>query len=125
MLEADNLLDVQQLTELSEIYWLRYPTEACGVIIPSPHKGKRVFEMPNRSMTPQSEYLMAGSDINFELHEWFQGHDGELSGVIFWHTHPSGDPKPSRADREHRVNGAMNLVVTFADREADIQLKWY
>lgn len=127
MLETDlnNLLNADQLAELAETYWLRHPTEACGVIIPSPHKNKTVFELPNRSLEPQSSYLMASSDLNLELHEWFMANEDKLAGVIFWHTHPSGDVKPSKVDRAHRVSGAMNLIVSFVDSEGSIQLRWY
>lgn len=127
MLDTDlnNVLNSDQLAQLTETYWLRHPTEACGVITPSSHKGRTVFELPNRSMEPQSSYLMSGKDLNLELSEWFNEHGDELAGVIFWHTHPSGDPKPSKADRSHRVNGAMNLIVSFVDREGSIQLYWF
>jgi proteasome lid subunit RPN8/RPN11 len=124
MLETHQLSS-HELTELTNIYQLRYPTEACGVIIPSPYHGKTGFVLPNRSMTPQSSYLMTGKDLSLELNEWFEEHADELAGVVFWHTHPSGDAKPSKTDRQHRVSGAMNVIVSFPTPDADIKLHWY
>jgi proteasome lid subunit RPN8/RPN11 len=118
-------LDVDQLRDLSNAYHLRHPTEACGVIIPSPHKGKTVFEMPNRSLTPHDSFMLKGEDLKLELQDWFLTHEDELPGVIFWHTHPSGDPKPSKADRAHRVNGAMNVIVSFSKESGSIELYWF
>lgn len=124
MLETP-VLSSKELIELEGYFWLRHPTESCGVIIPTPHKGKTVFELPNRSMTPQSQFLMSSEDLKLELNEWFNENSDELNRVIFWHSHPSGDPKASKADRVHRVMGAMNLVISATDKNSPIQLYWY
>lgn len=122
--KLQEFLTQSQIKELESIYWTRHPTEACGLITPTPYNGKTVHELPNRSLEPQTSYVMKSSDIRLELSGWFDEHPDELGGVVFWHTHPSGNPKASKADRENRVQGAMNLIIASPDTRS-IELYWF
>lgn len=125
MLEMTGTLTREELGYLEATFWLRYPNESCGLILPSSYKNKTVFELPNRSLTPQNSFMMKSSDIRLELDEWFNSHPDDLSSVIFWHSHPSGDPKASKNDRNHRVSGALNLIISCPEIEAELVTYWF
>lgn len=113
------MLDLQSITQeikdaLHEKLFLRLPSEACGVILPTPYRGQYVIELPNRSLTAHRSFIMWSTDLQLEIGPWLIDHGDRLGEVIFWHTHPSGDPEPSVQDLANRVVDADNLVVTYS-----------
>lgn len=99
-------LDERRLNEIARIGRLRLPNEACGLLLTTPHRGRWVVELPNRSLTPQDSFQFYGSDAKLEL----EGYDG---GVIVWHTHPGGGVGPSRDDMKTRHPEFWYLVVAL------------
>jgi len=82
------LVSERAAAEVFRIGELRFPNEACGVIL-----GDVVYELPNRSERPRNEYLMVAEDWPPEILEWvgFQdmtgNTDNALSRLKVWHTH--------------------------------------
>lgn len=98
-----------QLASIERIGLLRAPNEACGLLLMSPHRGRTIIELPNRSLTPQDSYQFHGTDAKLEL----EGYD---DGVIVWHTHPGGGIGPSRNDMRTRHPEFWYLVVALTDK---------
>ena len=105
----------EDLAEIARIGHLRKPVEACGFILPTPHRNRRVWEMPNRAKEPDT-YLMVEHDIELSIGEWF-GADTEpyYDQIVVWHTHPSGNAAPSQDDINNRLEDCCNLVVALSD----------
>jgi proteasome lid subunit RPN8/RPN11 len=103
------VLDDRLVREIGHIGEERSPAEACGIMLPTPHKGKRVWELPNRSNRSNDSFVMLGSDIAMVLGDW----DGPYEEIVMWHTHPAGNVGPSQADIQNRVVKFPNLVVTI------------
>lgn len=88
----------------------RWPNEACGLIL-----GDVVYELPNRSPNPESEYFMAVEDWPEEVLTLLGFCDSEgTAGWFFerlrvWHTHPSGQIGPSSMDID-RKDGVDNRI---------------
>lgn len=121
-----NALDLTKdlVVELHQICRDRMPTEACGIMLPTSHHGRYIFEMPNRSLKPQTSFDMQVADIWLSVGEWLESNSDLVSEVTFWHSHPSGDPNPSRPDLHHRIDGARNLVLV-ATPDKELLLTWY
>ena len=112
---------------MSEFYRItqdRLPAEACGVMIPTPHRERYIWEMPNRSMKPQTGFKMQSSDVRYCIGEWIENNPDLLTEVTFWHSHPSGNAEPSDLDLQHKVENAKNLVVAIT-KENQLSLTWY
>lgn len=107
------VLDEAILQRIIEIGEKRLPTEACGVAIPTPWRGERVFEMPNRSKTPRDSFEFQGSDVMITLEQWLAQNEELWGEFIVWHTHPGGNIGPSEKDIEVRVEDVHNLVVAL------------
>lgn len=114
-LKTPPTLDPARIQEIAQIGQLRLPSEACGVMIPTPHRGRWVWEMPNRSLEPDAEFVFGIDDVFTELEDWITHNDDHWNEIIFWHTHPGGRAYPSRADVENRVGDVHNLIVALAD----------
>lgn len=110
------VLEERLLLDIAEIGVDRQPNEACGIILPTLHKGKRVWELPNRSLRPHDSFEMHGSDIAIVVADW----DGPYEEIVIWHTHPGGNVGPSRADMANRVTQLPNLVVTITEEGAPL-----
>jgi proteasome lid subunit RPN8/RPN11 len=94
----------------------RAPAEACGVVIPTPLRGRRVWEMPNRAADPTTGFEYRADDVMLALEPWMVENTNEAwAEIIFWHTHPGGHAYPSRADVENRLDDVHNLVVALGD----------
>lgn len=104
-------LDKAIVDEIGKIGLDRAPAEACGVILPTPHKGKRVWEMPNRSKRMHDSFEMHGTDLEISLTDY----PGNFAEILIWHTHPNGGMGPSTADLQHRHTQVGNLVVTLLE----------
>lgn len=102
--------------EIAEIGRLRAPNEALGVLLPTPYRDKWVWEMPNRSLTPQDQSLFVMEDMKVELSEWLNSATrDQVNGVIVWHTHPAGHVGPSASDMRQIVPGLTFLVVALTE----------
>lgn len=113
-------LEPSVVEEIAKVGRERAPVEACGILLPTPFKGKRVWEMPNRSMEGNNTFELHGADIVITLDEW----DGDFKQVAIWHTHPDGGVGPSRADLQTRLSQVGNLVVTLLDGNK-AKATWY
>lgn len=109
------VLETDLIQEMADIGKRRLPNEACGVLIPIPWRGKRIFEIPNRSETPKDSFQMKSEDIVLVLEDWAAAYPNEASWdeVVIWHTHPGGGVGPSRVDMHNRIEYCGNLVVTL------------
>lgn len=115
------VLEPTVVREIERIGWERAPAEACGILLPYPWRGQQVWEMPNRSNTPHDEFIMKGEDIALTLEDWLEETpEGLWTQIVAWHTHPSGNLGPSKADLERRPKKNLRcLVVTlYPDKEA-------
>lgn len=113
------LLHDQALAEIEEIGTKRLPTEACGILLPEPWRGHWVYEVPNRSLTPQSSFAFLASDVRMTLQGWFtERPDTHGADLTIWHTHPGGGIGPSRKDMQMKVPGARFLVVAMTPEGA-------
>jgi proteasome lid subunit RPN8/RPN11 len=112
MLMKTQVLDRHVVEEIARVGRARVPNEACGLLLPTPHKAKRIWEMPNRSKYPRDSFEMHGSDMAISLEDW----DGDFEDIVIWHTHPGGNVGPSRYDIENRVEKLANLVVSIPEK---------
>lgn len=96
------------LASIGRIGHLRAPNEACGLLLVTPHRGRSIVELPNRSKTPLDSYMFYGSDARIEL----EGYD---DGFVIWHTHPGGGIGPSRDDMKTRHAEFWYLVVALTE----------
>jgi proteasome lid subunit RPN8/RPN11 len=110
--------------EIVNIGKMREPIEACGIILPVPHRGKSIYEMPNRSMTPDRSFLIQSNDILTTLEGWVAAHPSHAAWnkIVIWHTHPSGHVGPSELDLQFRIEQCGNLVVNLGD---DPKATWF
>lgn len=110
-------LRLDDVTTISRIGADRAPAEACGVILPSPHHDRRVWELPNRSLTPHDTFVLHGDDLKLELEQWLRANPTQeaIHNMIIWHTHPKGQTGPSESDIEGRFENCCNLIVSLTD----------
>ena len=106
------VLEESIVREIARVGRARVPNEACGILLPTPHKGKRVWEMPNRSKYPHDSFEMHGADMAISIAEW----DGDYEDIVIWHTHPGGNVGPSQYDIVNRVEKLANLVVSVPEK---------
>lgn len=113
----------QDQRKIAEIGMDRRPAEACGILLQPghEHKGERVFEMPNRAMGPNDEFVMNGDDILLVL----EGYSGELEKLTIWHTHPGGQIGPSSLDLAERPGEFGYLVVALFAEAREAVFTWY
>lgn len=114
------VLEVELVERIARIGRERYPNEACGLLLPVPVRGFQVLEVPNRSTSPEEEFIMWGSDMMLVLEPLFP--DADLletliseQGLTAWHTHPGGNIGPSKADLENKPAKLRSLVVTLLE----------
>lgn len=109
------LLQKVDLVEIARIGRERQPAEACGVLLPTPFRGSRVWEMPNRASRFNEAFELHTDDIVVQLGEWLGQNRDHWDDLAVWHTHPSGDTTPSKADMEGRFEPMANLVVALTE----------
>lgn len=114
-MKMPTLIEPEVLEAIAEIGKLRLPNEACGVLTPTPYRGSRVFEIPNRSNTPRDSFAMKSDDIVLTLDGWLkENHQvARWDQITIWHTHPGGGVGPSRTDLHSRIEHCGNLVVSL------------
>ena len=123
MIQAPVLSEVTKAA-LRRVYDERYPNEACGIILPTPYRGHQFFELPNRSKAPRDNFVMTGGDIRLTIEDWINDNGHRLFDVIFWHTHPSGNSRPSEQDIKNQVVDGYNLIFSVT-RAGEEKLHWY
>lgn len=123
-MKTQSVLTEAMLDQFKRIIKDRLPAEACGVLLPTPHRGHHIWEMPNRSMNSHDGFTMKAVDVQIQLKEWIEANPGLLTEVTFWHTHPSGNSTPSKPDLDNRVDQACNLIVALSPDD-EVIFSWY
>ncbi len=116
------VIEPTTLLEIAKIGHERLPCEACGILLRIPYKGKRVWELPNRSPFPHDSFEMLGADIMMEFEDMPEEEWGHMA---VWHTHPKGMLYASAADVANRVEVMGNLVVALGDTPEEAKAIWY
>lgn len=111
-------LDDRHVAEIHRIGMLRYPSEACGVFLPTPRRYQliesQVVEIPNRSLNAEIEYVMTPEDVRMAIEDWARAATSEeRNAVSVWHTHPGGGIGPSKLDMARKLRGGTYLVVAL------------
>jgi proteasome lid subunit RPN8/RPN11 len=102
------------LAEIVDLGLLRYPMEACGVLLPPPTHYSQVIELPNRSKNGHDSYEIWPADVRVAIENWAKSVDeDQRNRIAIWHTHPQGNVGPSRGDLHNRIEGATYLVVAL------------
>lgn len=110
------VLDGSQVAEIGRIGLERRPSEACGILLPYPWKGRQVFELPNRAELHHDKFEMHSDDIVITLQDWVDSTpEATWDMLTVWHTHPAGNIGPSKADLEERSEHCGNLVVALTE----------
>jgi proteasome lid subunit RPN8/RPN11 len=101
--------------KILEFGMLRYPYEACGVIVPDLNMPADLWvtELKNRSLDPLNSYKIDPETIATLLVDPDVWED-----VLIWHTHPSGHIGPSEGDMKQRDVRLKYLVVALPGGEA-------
>ena len=97
----------------------RFPEEACGLLI-----GQRADNAVLVSAARESRNIAADPCANFEVDPGFRlrlqrelrGHGSEIVGVF--HSHPSGDPAPSKTDSAAIWEPDLLWLITAVDQGA-------
>lgn len=120
------VLEKSMVQEIERIGQLRYPNEACGLLLSEPYRGKWIWEMPNRSSTPSDSFTLSGQDIMIALEEYLPAQLTEefLQTLTVWHTHPGGNLGPSASDLKCKPKHFKNLVVTLYE-DAPAKPTWF
>lgn len=103
-----------QIQQIADLGRQRAPDETGGVLLPAPHQGKWVWELPNHDPSSHDGMEIHVKDIRAVLGEWLET-EGQTRAteVVLWHTHPGGHIGPSREDLERAVPDLNCLVVTL------------
>jgi proteasome lid subunit RPN8/RPN11 len=125
-----SVLEVQMVEAIASIGRYRAPAEACGLLLPVPTKARSVWELPNRSKTPQTDFECSGEDMLLLLEQIYDGDDAlirkllEEGALTVWHTHPSGNVGPSLFDLRNKPAHLKCLVVTLPEKGKPLAT-WY
>lgn len=123
------VLEVQIVEAIAQLGRLRQPAEACGLLLPTPVKGKQVIEIPNRAKRSHDTFEMAGADMMMELEKLMSWESIETllqkKDITAWHTHPSGGLGPSSMDLKYKAPNMRNLVVTLFEDGKRPLATWY
>lgn len=104
------------LSEIAVLGRRAKPKETCGVLLPSPWKGRWVVEIENTSSTPHDSFEFTTKELREALAEWFDEAKGQNPfDLVLWHTHPSGGVGPSRVDVQAKIKGVTHLVVALTN----------
>lgn len=109
------VLEQPVVEEIARIGRERMPNEACGILLPVPHRGHTVFELPNRSKMPADSFELWGTDIMLQLEAFGEEYCEDIEDLTIWHTHPRANVGPSRADMENKPEVFTHLVVAIAE----------
>ena len=121
------VLEPETIQEIARIGHDRKPAEACGIVLPTPLRGRRVWEVPNRSMKPQTSFEISSEDLRILIQDWLDVPENRpmLPDAVIWHTHPGGGLGPSKYDMRYRFPHLNNLVVTLGERPEDAKPTWF
>lgn len=112
-------LSQQMIDEIVRIGLDAAPSEACGVLLPTPKvadwgETAKVVPLPNRSLDHIHNYAIQPGDIKLAIAEWAARSTAEeRNALAVWHTHPRGEVGPSRTDMQTRLPGIAYLVVAI------------
>lgn len=99
----------RRIRELCEAAW---PLEACGLLegpeATSPIRVTSVHARPNVDPEPRRRYTI-DPEAWLRLEHVARGRGHTIVGI--WHSHPHGDPTPSRADRALAWPGWSYLIA--------------
>lgn len=120
------VLEQHMIDEIAHIGELRRPNEACGLLLPEPHRGRQVWELPNRSLTPHDSFVMKGEDMALALEGYFpeELEPEFVQRITAWHTHPKGNLGPSGEDLRVKPPHMKSLVVTIYE-DAPAKATWF
>lgn len=82
------------------------PREAVGLLT----NDGRVIQLTNRSGEPENNFEITKVDLLEALSS-----ESNLTGLIFWHSHPGGGIGPSRTDMQQKIPHLQHLVVSIVD----------
>jgi len=103
-----------------------YPGECCGILLGSRADGRAVVAavraVPNaRADAPRERFAIAPELI---LRAQREAEARQLEIVGFYHSHPGGEPDPSRLDREHAWPGYSYVIVGVIDGSPGEMRSW-
>lgn len=121
------VLEQEIVNEIAQIARLRAPNEACGILLPYPHRGRSVWELPNRAKNKKHEFVATGEDMMLVLEGWLPEEPSAelISGITVWHTHPRGNLGPSKFDLQNKPAFLRSLVVTLYEDGTPPKATWY
>ena len=109
-------LVVQQIESLAIA---RFPEESCGLLVgrraDDVIKVSRACESQNIAANPRSHFEVDPS-LRLRLQRELRGQFSEIVGVF--HSHPSGDPSPSKVDRMAILESDLLWLITAVDHGA-------
>lgn len=121
MTQSSIVLTSEIMGELRRIVLYRLPSEACGLLLPSPRghgSATQVVELPNRSPIHRSGYAIDPDDVYLEIEAWMEGQtEEEIGRVAVWHSHPKGHVGPSKGDLNIKEEGVPYLVLAVQDNQ--------
>ncbi len=102
-----------------------WPNEACGLLVTTLDQEiacGNVRWLEAISVENRATGARLSSWYEIDPRDWMRiERDADTSGrrvVGVWHSHPNGDPIPSRADGEHAFPGLVYLILGMAQRES-------
>lgn len=97
------VLSDENKAKLIRIAAAEFPKEACGLLF-----GETVQQITNRATHPTEFFVM-------DIEEMKQA--SSLYGIPtgLWHSHPSGNGRPSVSDLEHHPAGLDLVIVTVGE----------
>lgn len=103
-------LSEASLLEIARLGGLRFPNEACGLLLEIPYRDghgrmTHIVELPNRSLRPSDSYMMSQDDLRLTME------DKPDQKVAAWHTHPGGLVGPSAKDMQARPPDEIPMLV--------------
>lgn len=81
----------------------RFPWERCGLVY-----GDLLLEIPNVHENPSKNFSMDRHKLEQAINE-----RGEPDA--YWHSHPSGDPRPSENDLRCASDAELTMVILTVD----------
>lgn len=91
---------------ISQVVFSEKPREAVGLLT----SDGRVIQLTNRSSEPESNFEITKADLLEALSS-----ESNLTGLIFWHSHPGGGIGPSRTDMQQKIPHLQHLVVSVLE----------
>lgn len=119
MISIKLFLSPEMVSEITRIGLDAYPSEACGVLLPTPLNEAwgeigKVVQLPNRSLQHHDHYALDPDDVAVAIGDWAHSVTFEQrDSVAVWHTHPQGNIGPSKTDLDKKHPDIAYLVVAL------------